>query len=154
MDEKNEQIARHQSRLEELRLNSELVKGQLSEGYKQQLGDISKKQESDLTKTDTQVISLSEDLHKLQHFKNTYTQNQALLDAEKKRSHDLKRELERVRVEGKNEQEALKKRIEDRFQRQIEEYHKKAQSDAERNISDIERNIQMQNNLLEGHADL
>jgi len=100
------------------------------------------------------VISLSEDLSKLQHFKNTYTQNQALLDAEKKRSHDLKRELERVRVEGKNEQEALKKRIEDRFQRQIEEYHKKAQSDAERNISDIERNIQMQNNLLEGHADL
>lgn len=100
------------------------------------------------------MISLSEDLSKLQHFKNTYTQNQALLDAEKKRSHDLKRELERVRVEGKNEQEALKKRIEDRFQRQIEEYHKKAQSDAERNISDIERNIQMQNNLLEGHADL
>ena len=63
------------------------------------------------------MISLSEDLSKLQHFKNTYTQNQALLDAEKKRSHDLKRELERVRVEGKNEQEALKKRIEDRFQR-------------------------------------
>lgn len=90
----------------------------------------------------------------MQHFKNTYTQNQALLDNEKKRTHDLKRELERVREDGKKELEALQKRIQDRFERQIEEYHKKAQSDAERNISDIERNIQMQNNLLEGHADL
>jgi hypothetical protein len=35
IDEKNEQIARHLAKLEELKLNSELVKGQLSEGYKQ-----------------------------------------------------------------------------------------------------------------------
>jgi hypothetical protein len=52
IDEKNEQIARHKGKLEELKLNSELMKGQLSEGYKQQLQDLSKKQENDMTKTD------------------------------------------------------------------------------------------------------
>ena len=107
-----------------------------------------------MTKTDHQVASLTEDLTKLQHFKNTYTQNQALLDAERNRSHELRKELERVREDGQKDLLALQKRIQDRFERQIDEYHKKAQSDAERNISDIERNIQMQNNLLEGHAEL
>jgi hypothetical protein len=62
IEEKNEQIARHQGKLEELRLNSELVKGQLSEGYKQQMNDLSKKQETDMVKTDHQVQSLTEDL--------------------------------------------------------------------------------------------
>ena len=37
--------------------------------------------------------------------------------------------------------QALQKRIEENFEKQINEYQKKAQSDAERNISEIERNI-------------
>ena len=46
--------------------------------------------------------------------------------AERKRYHDLQRELARVREEGQKDVESLQKRIQDRFERQIDEYHKKA----------------------------
>ena len=52
IEEKNEQIGRHQAKLEELKLNSEMIKGQLSEGYKQQLQDLGRKQDTDMIKTD------------------------------------------------------------------------------------------------------
>lgn len=97
---------------------------------------------------------LSDDIGQLVQFRNTYRQNEDLLTAERKRFHNLDQELKRVREEGVRDVEALQKRIQDNFEKQIDEYHKKAQSDAERNISEIERNIQLQNNLLEGHADL
>ena len=38
-----------------------------------------------------------------------------MLEAERKRTNDLARELERVKEDGKKELEALKKRIEDRL---------------------------------------
>jgi hypothetical protein len=39
-----------------------MVKGQLSEGYKNQMQDISKRQEHDLTRTDHQAVSLEQDI--------------------------------------------------------------------------------------------
>ena len=100
------------------------------------------------------MYSLTDDINQLTHFKNTYQQNEDILDAEKNRCKELHRELQRVRDEGVRDMQALQKRIEENFEKQINEYQKKAQSDAERNISEIERNIQLQNHMLEDHADL
>ena len=97
---------------------------------------------------------LTDDIGQLTHFKNTYRQNEEILEAEKRKCRALQLELKRVRDEGENDMAALQKRIEENFERQINEYQKKAQSDAERNISEIERNIQLQNHMLEDHADL
>ncbi len=141
IDEKNEQIARHIAKVDELRENSQSVQGQLVDGYKHQLNDISRRQENDLYRTENQMNVLSDDINQLTQFRNTYRQNEDILMAERKRYHDLQRELQRVRDEGVKDVESLQKRIQDNFEKQIDEYHKKAQSDAERNISEIERNI-------------
>ena len=48
--------------------------------------------------------------------------------------------------------ELQKKKIEDTYAKNLEDFKAKAQSDAEKNISEIERNIQAQNQRLEDEA--
>ena len=131
-----------------------MVLGQLQDSYKVQLTDLGRKQDTAIATTENQMSSLTDDISQLNHFKNTYRQNEDILEAERRRYHDLQRELQRVKEEGKRDLVALQKRVEENFERQITEYQKKAQSDAERNISEIERNIQVQNHLLEDHAEM
>jgi hypothetical protein len=69
---------------------------------------------------------LSDDINQLTQFRNTYRQNEDILMAERKRYHDLQRELQRVREEGVRDVESLQKRIQDNFEKHIDEYHKKA----------------------------
>jgi hypothetical protein len=69
---------------------------------------------------------LSDDINQLTQFRNTYRQNEDILMAERKRYHDLQCELQRVREEGVRDVESLQKRIQDNFEKHIDEYHKKA----------------------------
>ena len=69
---------------------------------------------------------LSDDINQLTQFRNTYRQNEDILMGERKRYHDLQRELQRVRDEGVRDVESLQKRIQDNFEKHIDEYHKKA----------------------------
>lgn len=57
-----------------------------------------------------------------------------------------------LKKNGKLEMEQQKQKIQDAYDRNIEELKTKAQSDAEKNISEIERNIQAQNQRLEDEA--
>lgn len=50
---------------------------------------------------------LSDDIGQLTHFKNTYRQNEEILDNEKKRCRGLQLELQRVRDEAGRDMEAL-----------------------------------------------
>lgn len=154
IDEKNEQIGRQITKIDELKEQNTNVLGQLQDSYKHQLNDLGRKQEIAIVGTENQMYALTDDISQLNHFKNTYKQNEDILEGERRRYHDLQRELQRVKEEGKRDLLALQKRVEETFERQITEYQKKAQSDAERNISEIERNIQVQNHLLEDHADM
>jgi hypothetical protein len=54
----------------------------------------------------------------------------------------LKMKLDSLKRNGQAEMEAQKKRIEDDFAKKLEDFKAQAQSDAEKNISEIERNIQ------------
>ena len=77
-------------------------------------------------RTENQMNVLSDDINQLTQFRNTYRQNEDILMAERKRYHDLQRELQRVREEGVRDVESLQKRIQDNFEKHIDEYHKKA----------------------------
>ena len=46
-----------------------------------------------------------------------------------------------MKEQGRLEQIRLKQRIEEQYAKFLEDFKKKAQSDAEKNISEIERNI-------------
>ena len=50
------------------------------------------------------------------------------------------------------ESEQQRSKIEDHFTKKLEEYKTEAQKNAEKNISEIERNIQEQNNRLNNEA--
>ena len=47
--------------------------------------------------------TLSDDIGQLTQFKNTYKQNEDVLENERKRYHDLQREIHRVKEEGKRD---------------------------------------------------
>ena len=74
------------------------------------------------------------------------------LKNEENRYQMLKMKLDALKRNGQSEMEAQKKRIEDDFAKKLEDFKAQAQSDAEKNISEIERNIQAQNNRLEQEA--
>lgn len=50
--------------------------------------------------------------------------------------------------------ENMKKKIDERNERELKDFERKAQSNAEKNISEIERNIQAQNQRLDDEAKL
>lgn len=64
------------------------------------------------------------------------------LKNEENRYQMLKMKLDALKRNGQSEMEAQKKRIEDDFAKKLEDFKAQAQSDAEKNISEIERNIQ------------
>ena len=57
-----------------------------------------------------------------------------------------------MKKDGKEQMELQKKKIEDTYAKNLEDFKAKAQNDAEKNISEIERNIQAQNTRLEDEA--
>lgn len=97
---------------------------------------------------------LNTNLHVLKVFKNTKEQREAELENERMRFDSLKKELEDLKQQGKIEMAKQKERIEDQYNKFFVEFKKKASSDAEKNISAIERNIQAHNHRLEDEAQL
>ena len=53
----------------------------------------------------------------------------------------LKRELEMLKRNGKAEMEFQKKKLQENYEKALKDLSANAQSDAEKNISEIERNI-------------
>ena len=49
--------------------------------------------------------------------------------------------MQQIKDQGRLEQIRLKERVEEQYSKFLADYKKKAQSDAEKNISEIERNI-------------
>ena len=66
----------------------------------------------------------------------------------------MKRQLENLKQEGQDEMEAMKKKIDERNDKELKDFERTAQSNAEKNISEIERNIQAQNQRLDDEAKL
>ena len=50
--------------------------------------------------------------------------------------------------------ESMKRKIDERNEKTLKDFERTAQSDAEKNISEIERNIQAQNQRLDDEATL
>jgi TolA-binding protein len=63
--------------------------GQLQDSYKHQLTDLGRKQDSAIATTENQMGALADDISQLNHFKSTYKQNEDILEAERRRYHDL-----------------------------------------------------------------
>ena len=89
--------------------------------------------------------TLDKNLSTLNQFKDTKTMREDHLRQESQRFERLKRQLEELKRNGKIEMELQKKKLEDKYAQDLENLKAEAQSDAEKNISEIERNIQAQN---------
>jgi hypothetical protein len=96
--------------------------------------------------------TLDSNLETLNHFKDTKALREENLKKEGERFQRLKHKLDDLKKEGKEQMELQKKKIEDTYAKNLEDFKAKAQSDAEKNISEIERNIQAQNQRLEDEA--
>lgn len=54
-------------------------------------------------------------------------------------------ELDKLKRDGEVEMENMKRKIDERNDKELKDFEMTAQSNAEKNISEIERNIQAQN---------
>lgn len=95
---------------------------------------------------------MSSNLNNLNQFKDTKTIREEKLKAEEQRYYRLVTEIETLKRNGKKEKEAMKLKIIEAHNQSIRDFQAKAQTDAEKNISEIERNIQEQNTRLEDEA--
>lgn len=94
-----------------------------------------------MTAKKEEMATLESNKDTLDQFKDSKSMRQQNLKNEENRYQMLKMKLDSLKRNGAAEMEAQKKRIEDDFAKKLEEFKAKAQSDAEKNISEIERNI-------------
>ena len=85
--------------------------------------------------------TLDSNIDTLNQFKDTKAIREENLRKEGDIYQRLKHELERLKKDGKEQMELQKKKIEDTYAKNLEDFKAKAQNDAEKNISEIERNI-------------
>lgn len=149
VDEKADRIAKLLKRLEDLEQNSGQASAQLAETYQQQLSELNKRQEQELSQAEHQMSDLQSDLQQLDQFKKTHRLKEDELEAERLRFEGLQRQLQQAKEQGRQEQVRLKQRIEEQYAKFLEDFKQRAQAEAEKNISEIERNIQAQNQRME-----
>lgn len=87
-------------------------------------------------------------------FENSRLVKEKELENEENRYKMLLKQLAEVKEQGKEDLERQKQRINAQYAQFLEDFKKNAQTKAEKNISEIERNIQAQNQRLEDEAKL
>ena len=99
-----------------------------------------------------EMEALDKDLGVLNNFTDAKPTREETLARECKRYEALQRELQTLKRDGKIEMEKQKAKLIERHNLNLKSLKDKAQDDAEKNISEIERNIQAQNQRLEDEA--
>jgi len=80
-------------------------------------------------------------LDKLHSFKDTKTIREENLAREVTRYKALSMELDKLKRDGEVEMESMKRKIDERNDKELKDFEMTAQSNAEKSISEIERNI-------------
>lgn len=124
----------------------------LEKNFQGQIEEMNRKHDNIMAVKENEMTTLDSNLGTLNQFKDTKQMRIESLKNEENRYQMLKMKLDALKRNGQSEMEAQKKRIEDDFAKKLEDFKAQAQSDAEKNISEIERNIQAQNNRLEQEA--
>ena len=151
-ESKLEKIIKYEQKLSDLEANSGKVHKTLEKNFQGQIEEMNRKHDNVMTAKESEMQTLDSNLGTLNQFKDTKAMRQESLKNEENRYQMLKMKLDALKRNGQAEMEAQKKRIEDDFAKKLEDFKAQAQSDAEKNISEIERNIQAQNNRLEQEA--
>lgn len=141
LDDKRAKIARYQAKLKELENNSGAIQKELESKFDGELNEISRKHENAVAQKEEEIEQLDQNLNTLEQFKDTEQQRNENLRKEEQRYQMLLEQLENLKRSGEAEMEAQKKKINDGYEQTFLEYKEKANRDAEKNISEIERNI-------------
>ena len=151
-ESKLEKIVKYEQKLSDLEANSGKVHKILEKNFQGQIEEMNRKHDNIMVVKENEMTTLDSNLGTLNQFKDTKQMRIESLKNEENRYQMLKMKLDALKRNGQSEMEAQKKRIEDDFAKKLEDFKAQAQSDAEKNISEIERNIQAQNNRLEQEA--
>lgn len=113
--------------------------------FQGEIDEMTRKHDNIMNQKEGEMHGLEGELTTLHDFKDTKQIREENLSREMKRFKGLKRQLENLKQEGQDEMESMKKKIDERNEKQLKDFERTAQSNAEKNISEIERNIQAQN---------
>lgn len=113
-----------------------------------------KAREQGLAEQAMQIKKMSEQEEDLNFYFSNHEQKQQEIVNEENRFKMLLQQLAEVEAQGAEDIERQKQRINARYFKELEDYKKDAQEAAEKNISEIERNIQVQNQRLEDEAEM
>lgn len=102
-----------------------------------------KTRDQGLTEQAMQIKKMSEQEEDLNFYFSNHDQKQQEIQNEENRFKMLLQQLAEVEAQGTEDIERQKQRINARYFKELEDYKKEAQDAAEKNISEIERNIQI-----------
>ena len=154
LQEKEEKIKAYEARLAELEANSGAMQKNMENKFQGEIDEMTRKHDNLMNQKEGEMQGLEGELGTLHEFKDTKQIREENLAREMTRFKQLKRQLENLKQEGQDEMEAMKKKIDERNDKELKDFERTAQSNAEKNISEIERNIQAQNQRLDDEAKL
>ena len=114
---------------------------QLEKNFQGQIDEMNRKFDNMMQSKESEMDQLGTNLNTLNQFKDTKAIREENLYKESQRFERLKRQLDELKRNGKIEMEMQRKKLEDNYAQDLENLKSQAQNDAEKNISEIERNI-------------
>lgn len=154
IDEKNAKIEDQKAQLKAKKERAFEEKRKIKENFESAKTKEDKQREIYMEEQRREIQKMSEQEEDINFYYNNYEEKQAEILNEENRFKMLLRQLAEVEAQGAEDIEKQKQRINSTYFKELEEYQKEAQNKAERNISEIERNIQIQNQRLEDEADM
>lgn len=124
----------------------------LEKDFENDIGDVNNVHQRHMQDKGDTIHDLDDNLNVLHQFKDTKLTRQEELERQFKRYENLKRTLIHLKRNGQREMDEQRQKLIEEQEKAMKELKDKAQEDAVKNISEIERNIQFQNQRLEDEA--
>ena len=143
IDEKERTIEQYKLVLKQEKEKAKEDKKRIKENFETSKKNEDQNRDNTLDEQRRDIQKMSEQEEDINFYYNNYEEKQAEIKNEENRFKMLLRQLAEVEAQGAEDIERQKQRINNQYFKNLEDFQKDAQSKAERNISEIERNIQI-----------
>jgi len=146
--QKTDQVVELQLQVEKMEKQQKEVNTRLVVEYDFKIRELTKRHENDKEYTDNKMTTLKEEIATLEHFKLNKDKKEMEVEFWRNKYDQLKKEFEVLKYDNINENTKMFRKIKLQHEDDIDIERKKAKTDAEKNISEIEKNIRYENDKL------
>ena len=126
MKEKERKINDYESKLNALEMNSGKQQKELEKNFQGKIDEMNRRHDVEMSRQENKMDTLDSNIETLNQFKDTKAIREENLRKEGERYQRLKHELDRLKKDGKEQKELQKKKIEDTYAKNLEDFKAKA----------------------------